>query len=76
MSKPLVEVLDFLDKIHILYYRNVTRDIVMIKYGDYATLRQLEQEIRMIDPGNYIALHELGPIKESEIPELLKEMFE
>lgn len=43
----------------ILYYRNVARDIVGIWSGDYAALRQLEIEIRCIDPGNYLCLHHL-----------------
>lgn len=61
--------------IHILYYRNVPRNVVMVKTGDYETLRKLEQEIRLRDPGNYLALHTLEPIKEEEIESIVKEVF-
>lgn len=61
--------------IHILYYRNVPRNVVMVKTGDYETLRKLEQEIRLRDPGNYLALHKLEPIKEEEIESIVKEVF-
>ena len=61
--------------INILYYRNVPRNVVMVKTGDYETLRKLEQEIRLRDPGNYLALHKLDPIKEEEIESIVKEVF-
>lgn len=61
--------------INILYYRNVPRNVVMVKTGDYETLRKLEQEIRLRDPGNYLALHKLEPIKEEEIESIVKEVF-
>ena len=59
-----------------LYYRNVPRDVVMFEIGDYATLRKLEQEIRLIDPGNYLAIHELKPVTEDKIESIIKELFE
>ena len=62
--------------INILYYRNVPRNVVMVKTGDYETLRKLEQEIRLRDPGNYLALHKLEPIKEEEIESIVKEVFD
>lgn len=60
----------------VLYYRNVPRDVVLVETGDYATLRKLEQEIRLIDPGNYLAIHELIPVTEDKIPEIVKELFD
>lgn len=59
----------------VLYYRNVPRDVVLVEMGDYATLRKLEQEIRMIDPGNYLAIHDLTLVTEDKIPSIVKELF-
>lgn len=61
--------------IDILYYRNVPRNVVMVKTGDYETLRQLEQEIRLIDPGNYLALHKLEPVTQDQIEKIIQEVF-
>lgn len=61
--------------IYMLYYRNVPRDIVMVEIGDYETLRKLEQEIRLMDPGNYLALHEMTPVTEDRIPLILADLF-
>ena len=63
------------DNCWVLYYRNVTQDIVGIWTGQYSALRQMELEIRLKDPGNYLAIHCLPIITQDNVKEEIEKVL-